>query len=94
MHDCITFEDGFSFPDFWILPRPRSNVSVTVHSRLVVSTAEAAIDAAIAGLGATRVLSYQVADAVNAGLLNVVLESSSLHPHRLVSSTLVSAACR
>jgi DNA-binding transcriptional LysR family regulator len=73
MHDCITFEDGFSFPDFWIFPRPRSNVSVTVHSRLVVSTAEAAIDAAIADLGVTRVLSYQVADAVNAGLLNVVL---------------------
>jgi DNA-binding transcriptional LysR family regulator len=74
MHDCITFEEGFSFPDFWIFPTGKSNVSAAVHSRLVVNTAEAAIDAAIAGLGVTRVLSYQVADAVKAGLLNVVLE--------------------
>src|SRR5262245_35556048 len=74
MHDCITFEDGFSFSTFWIFPRARSNVSAAVHSRLVVNTAEAAIDAAIAGLGVTRVLSYQVADTVKAGLLNVVLE--------------------
>jgi DNA-binding transcriptional LysR family regulator len=47
-----------------------------------VNTAEAAIDAAIAGLGITRVLSYQVADAVRAGLLVIVLkefEPASLH---------------
>jgi DNA-binding transcriptional LysR family regulator len=73
LHDCITFE-GFSFPHVWIFPTPGSNVSASVHSRLVVNTAEAAIDAAIAGLGVTRVLSYQVADAMKAGLLNVVLE--------------------
>jgi DNA-binding transcriptional LysR family regulator len=73
LHDCITFE-GFSFPHVWIFPTAGSNVSVSVHSRLVVNTAEAAIDAAIAGLGVTRVLSYQVADAVTVGLLNVVLE--------------------
>ena len=42
---------------------------------LVVSTAEAAIDAAIAGLGVTRVLSYQIADARSAGRLQTVLEA-------------------
>jgi DNA-binding transcriptional LysR family regulator len=73
MHDCITFE-GFPFPDFWVFPTSKSDVSAAVHSRLVVNTAEAAIDAAIAGLGVTRVLSYQVAAAVKAGLLNIVLE--------------------
>jgi len=50
------------------------SLSAAVHARLVVNTAEAAIDAAIAGLGVTRVLSYQVADAVKADILGVVLE--------------------
>jgi DNA-binding transcriptional LysR family regulator len=45
-----------------------------MHSRLVVNTAEAAIDAAIAGLGITRVLSYQIARAAQAGALTVVLQ--------------------
>ena len=73
MHDCITFE-GFPFPDFWMFPTSKAKVSAAVHARLVVNTAEAAIDAAIAGLGVTRVLSYQVAAPVKAGLLNVVLQ--------------------
>jgi DNA-binding transcriptional LysR family regulator len=73
MHDCITFE-GFPFPDFWMFPTSKANVSAAVHARLVVNTAEAAIDAAIAGLGVTRVLSYQVAAPMKAGLLNVVLQ--------------------
>jgi DNA-binding transcriptional LysR family regulator len=42
-------------------------VDLAVRSRLIVNTAEAAIDAAIAGLGITRVLSYQVAASVKAG---------------------------
>jgi len=73
MHDCITFE-GFPFPDFWMFPTSKANVSAAVRARLVVNTAEAAIDAAIAGLGVTRVLSYQVAGPMKAGLLNVVLQ--------------------
>ena len=79
MHDCITFE-GFPYPDFWMFATGRSNVSAAVHSRLVVNTAEAAIDAAIAGLGVTRVLSYQVAAAVKAGRLNLVLEELEAAP--------------
>jgi DNA-binding transcriptional LysR family regulator len=73
MHDCITFE-GLSSPDVWVFPTGKSDASVPIHSRLVVNTAEAAIDAAIAGLGITRVLAYQVADAVQAGVLAVVLK--------------------
>jgi DNA-binding transcriptional LysR family regulator len=46
---------------------------VPIHSRLSVNTAEAAIDAAIAGAGVTRVLSYQAANAVADGKLKVVL---------------------
>ena len=73
MHDCITFE-GLSSPDVWVFASGKSNIPIPIHSRLIVNTAEAAIDAAIAGLGVTRVLSYQVADAVKAGLLTIVLK--------------------
>ena len=47
-HDCITFE-GVTSPDAWTFTIGRSNASVAIHSRLIVNTAEAAIDAAIAG---------------------------------------------
>jgi DNA-binding transcriptional LysR family regulator len=46
-----------------------------VRSRLSVNTAEAALDAAIAGAGVTRVLSYQAAKAVEEGRLRIVLEA-------------------
>jgi DNA-binding transcriptional LysR family regulator len=47
---------------------------VPVAPRLSVTTAEAAAQAAIGGAGFTRLLHYQVADAVAAGLLEIVLE--------------------
>jgi DNA-binding transcriptional LysR family regulator len=50
-------------------------VGFPVRPRLTVTTAEAAIDAAIAGAGLTRVLSYQAAPAVAAGNLAIVLEA-------------------
>jgi DNA-binding transcriptional LysR family regulator len=40
----------------------------------VVTTADAAIDAAAAGLGVTRVLSYQAAEAIASGRLVRILE--------------------
>jgi DNA-binding transcriptional LysR family regulator len=48
-------------------------VSVAIRSRLIVNTAEAAIDAAAAGVGVARVLSYQVAGALRTGALTLVL---------------------
>ena len=67
-HDCITFENLMS-PDRWRFGDQR----VRIGSRLIVNTADAAICAAEAGLGITRVLSYQVADAVADGRLQIVL---------------------
>jgi DNA-binding transcriptional LysR family regulator len=72
-HACVTF-DGLMSPDAWTFATGKSDTSVRVHSRLVVNTAEAAIDAAIAGLGITRVLSYQIANAARTGTLTVVLQ--------------------
>ena len=46
---------------------------MTVTPRLTVNTVEAAIDAAIAGAGVTRALSYQVAAAVRQRDLKIVL---------------------
>jgi DNA-binding transcriptional LysR family regulator len=71
-HDCITFE-GLTSADGWTFATGKSRVSVALRSRLVVNTAEAAIDAAVAGIGLTRVLSYQAAAAIDAGTLAVVL---------------------
>lgn len=72
-HDCVSFE-GLMASDFWSFRVGKSDTPVAIHSRLVVNTAEAAIDAAVAGVGITRVLSYQVARATEAGALAVVLE--------------------
>jgi DNA-binding transcriptional LysR family regulator len=47
---------------------------VPFHPRLAVTTAEAAIDAAVAGLGMTRVLSYMIEGARRGGELEIVLE--------------------
>ena len=72
-HNCVTFE-GLMSPDSWKFSSGKLDLSVAIHSRLVVNTADAAIAAAIAGAGITRVLSYQVADAVRAGTLEIVLQ--------------------
>jgi DNA-binding transcriptional LysR family regulator len=72
-HDCIT-SDGLMSPDVWRFPAGKSTASVAIRSRLAVNSAQAAIDAAVAGLGVTRVLSYQAVNAVRAGLLGVVLQ--------------------
>src|SRR5215467_13917161 len=71
-HDCISFE-GLTAPDAWTFRAGKGETRVATHSRLTVSTAEAAIDAAIAGVGIARVLSYQVSEAIRAGLLVAAL---------------------
>ena len=62
--DAITFGGNWSFGN---------GETVVVHERLSLTTAEAAVDAAVAGLGVTRVLSYQAAQAVAASTLRIVL---------------------
>jgi DNA-binding transcriptional LysR family regulator len=72
-HHCITF-DGQTSPHEWKFAAGKSTISVAIRSRLTVNTAEAAIDAAIAGAGVTRILSYQVANALRDGSLVLALE--------------------
>lgn len=68
-HATIGFEpSGHASP--WTFP---GAASVRVSPRLVVTTAEAAIDAAVSGLGLVRVLSYQARAALADGALVDVL---------------------
>lgn len=71
-HDCITFE-GLISPSVWPFAFGKTIKSVPVHSRLIVNTAEAAISAAAAGVGITRVLSYQVAEEIRGNQLVLAL---------------------
>jgi DNA-binding transcriptional LysR family regulator len=73
MHSCVTFS-GVDQPDHWVFRQDGRDHSVRVRSRLVVNTAEAAIDAVTAGLGLTRVLSYQIAPAIRTRALVTVLQ--------------------
>jgi DNA-binding transcriptional LysR family regulator len=73
-HDCVSFE-LFAVGDTWRFQVAGAETVVRIHPRLTVSTAEAAIDAAVAGLGVTCVLSYQVEAALRAGDLRLILES-------------------
>lgn len=79
LHDCITFESLMSVQS-WSFRRNKSERLVPIHSRLIVNTAEAAIDAAVVGLGLARVLSYQVKHHVSQGVLKTVLDGDEQDP--------------
>lgn len=70
-HACISLSATTPIADRW----PFGTRSIAIAPRLIVNTAQAAIDAAVGGLGLTRVLSYQVARLVEAGTLRIVLAS-------------------
>jgi len=71
-HDCVTFTE-LSPGGRWSFPGKRGSRSVAVRSRLAVTTAEATVDAAAAGLGIARVFSYQAAAALASGRLRPLL---------------------
>lgn len=74
-HDCITRPGYFGLgPDVWTFVRGKTEIAVPVHSRLVVSSLEAACDAARAGIGLTVAFSHIVKEALETGTLEVVLE--------------------
>ncbi|KAF0811347.1 HTH-type transcriptional regulator DmlR [Andreprevotia sp. IGB-42] len=78
-HACITHEQ-VTARQVWHFMPGKSAIVVPIRSRLAVSTAEAAIDAAVAGIGLTRVLSYQMANALHGGALGIVLQAFESAP--------------
>jgi len=78
---CVNFEflspaSAWSFR----LMDSKATTDVQIRPRLSVTTAEAAVWAASEGLGATRVLHYQCADAVRDGLLRIILANFEVEP--------------
>ena len=61
-------------PDVWPFVRDSTNVAVPVHTRLVVGSAEAACDAACAGIGIACAFSYHFQTALNRGALTTLLD--------------------
>jgi DNA-binding transcriptional LysR family regulator len=78
-HDCVMFEGLYS-NNFWTFGRGQDALAVPIRPRFAVNTADAAIAASIASAGITRVLSYQVASAVTAGALRLILRSFAPEP--------------
>jgi len=75
-HRAVMFSAGMAIDD-WAF---RDNLRVAPPARFYVNSSEVAINAALAGQGVTRVLSYMVAPALAAGLLKIVLQDYELPP--------------
>jgi len=73
-HTCIMEHYGSEL-EIWRFAsaRGKSLVPVSIQPRLIVNSAAAAVDSAIAGHGVARVMSYQAAAAVKAGELVILL---------------------
>jgi DNA-binding transcriptional LysR family regulator len=79
-HMCVTFTALASGMTWVFNPRGGQSKGVRPLCRLKINTAESAIDAAVAGVGVTNVLSYQVARPVSEGRLRVVLQDYEPEP--------------
>jgi DNA-binding transcriptional LysR family regulator len=78
-HHGITFR-GFPIAPEWRYRKDSPALAVEPRTRLAVNSTEAAVDAALAGLGIIRVLSYQVADELRSGSLQPILEEFAPEP--------------
>jgi DNA-binding transcriptional LysR family regulator len=79
-HDCVSFA-GLLTPNAWTFVREKAEQVVPVHSRLVVSNAESACDAARAGVGVTVAFSHNVSEFVKEGTLTTLLQEFEPAPY-------------
>ena len=90
-HACIMERDGAETELWRFAAAPgKSLIPIPIRPRLVVNSASAAVDSAVAGHGITRVMSYQAAAAVKAGELVVLLAQHEPPPipvHLVMPST-------
>ncbi|MBV8111626.1 MAG: LysR family transcriptional regulator [Hyphomicrobiales bacterium] len=66
---AVVASSGAAGVEHWVFRNESGDTSVAIRPRLVVTTAEAALDAVRADFGITRVLSYQAADDIARGSL-------------------------
>lgn len=71
-HDCIGFE-GLQMARTWPFERGTKLRNVSIQPRFAANTADAVIEAAIAGVGIARLTSYQAARAIRDGKLVSIL---------------------
>jgi DNA-binding transcriptional LysR family regulator len=69
-------QSGWQYRDRQGRPGP----SIPISPRLTVSTVDAAVRAGIQGAGVIRLFHYQVADAVHAGTLKIILQNYEPEP--------------
>ena len=91
-HDCITIDETV-VPRSWTFMEGESEVAAEIRTRLTVNTSEAAVEAAIAGAGIARVMSYKMEAARRTGRLVIVLDSSKKNHCRYISSTPSESRC-
>jgi DNA-binding transcriptional LysR family regulator len=74
LHHTVIAASGVSPRVEWKFGAVDDPTMVRLRPRLTVTSNDAAIEAASAGLGICRLLSYQIADELGAGRLKIVLE--------------------
>ena len=77
-HGVVAFS-GVAGVERWIFRNETGEASVAIRPRLIVTTAEAALDVVRADFGITRVLSYQAADDIARGSLLRLLPAHEGH---------------
>jgi DNA-binding transcriptional LysR family regulator len=78
-HDCITIDD-VGAPSTWKFSKSGRTVVAPIKTRLTVNTSEAAVLAALGGMGLARVMSYKMDAARRAGTLEIVLQDFEPEP--------------
>ena len=78
-HQAVTIEN-VSAPGVWRFDSGGSQIDAVLRARLSVNTTDAAIAAAVAGMGLARANSYQIADHVRQGTLALTLEAFEPSP--------------
>ena len=78
-HDCIAFE-GLQTYRSWTIGSAAGARSIAIRPRFSVNTADAVVEAAAAGLGIARVLSYQAANAISLGRVVTILRGFPTDP--------------
>jgi DNA-binding transcriptional LysR family regulator len=78
-HDCITIDET-GVPRSWAFMEGGQEIAAPIPSRLTVNTSEAAVEAAVAGSGIARVMSYKMEAARRSGALVLLLEDFEKDP--------------
>jgi len=77
---CVVFNSPYLSPWRFRMPGSNEPTIVAVNPRLEVTAPDSATDACVAGLGPTLLLEHDVAEAVAAGRLRVILSQFEVEP--------------